>query len=306
MAQRVASGGAGRMNRRFLLVAILLAALSAALVYAKISSGGSSSSNVSSAGAGEQQVVVAKIPIQQRTTVTADMLEVKNVSANAVTTGAYTNIQEVVGKVTKFPVEVNQQVSTTAVVDTSKPNLGEALAPVVPAGKRAFSISANQVSTAGGLLLPGDYIDVIWVCCKNGIEGPGNNGKTFTTSAIVFSRPIVQNVQVAAVAQQIVPSGPVGSTTPVGGASDANNANGNPVAANQPKQVPDASTITLLLTPAQADILLMAENTGILRTALRNPGDEAIIPPADEIQFLSPGLLPPDVLRILQDTFAQK
>ncbi len=68
---------------------------------------------------------------------------------------------------------------------------------------------------------------------------------------------------------------------------------------------PDAVTITLFLTPAQADTLIMAENTGTLRAALRNPGDQAIIPPQDETQFVSPGLIPPDVLRVLQDTFTK-
>ena len=64
-------------------------------------------------------------------------------------------------------------------------------------------------------------------------------------------------------------------------------------------------TITLILTPEQADTLIMAENTGTLRAALRNPGDQAIIPAQNETQFVSPGLIPPDVLRVLQDTFTK-
>ena len=36
------------------------------------------------ARAGDQQVVVAQVPIKQRTTITADMLEVKSVPLNAV------------------------------------------------------------------------------------------------------------------------------------------------------------------------------------------------------------------------------
>ena len=59
---------------------------------------------------------------------------------------------------------------------------------------------------------------------------------------------------------------------------------------------PDAVTITLILTPEQANTLIMAENTGTLRAALRNPGDQVIIPPQSETQFVSPNLIPPDVL----------
>lgn len=306
MAQRVAGGAAaGRLNRRFLLVAILLAGLSAALVYAKISAGGGGSGS-GKAVAGDTAVVVARVPIKQRTLITGSMIEVKNVPANAVAAGALTNVEDVVNKVTKFPIEVNQQIVTTAVVDTSKPTAGDALAPVVPDGKRAFSISASQVLTAGGLLLPGDYVDVVWVCCEKGIEWQGaSGGKTFSTSAIVLSRPVVQNVQVAAVAQSIVPSGPVGSAGGAG-AGGGTGASGDPVAANTPKQIPDATTITLLVTPDQANILLMAEATGTLRAALRNPGDAALIPAGNEIQFVTPGLIPPDVMRLLQDTFTQR
>ncbi len=301
MAQRAASSAQGRLNRRFLLVAILLAGLSAALVYARIAAtdDGSSGGGGSSV-AGDQKVVVARISIQERTTITSEMLELKNVSGNSVATGALTTVEDAIGKVTKFPIEVNQQVLSTAVVDTSRPLSDAQLAFVVPTDKRAFSISASQVLTAGGLLLPGDYVDVVWLCCENGIEWQGTAGKTVSTSAIIFSRPVLQNVQIAAVAQQIVPSGPVSSGDPESGTgSDAE----NPIAADTPSQVPDAATITLLVTPEQAGILLMAEATGTLRVALRNPGDTNLIATAIETQFLTPNLIPEEIMRQIQSIF---
>lgn len=298
MAQRVATGSGGRLNRRFLLVAILLAGLSAALVYARISATDSDSDGggAATAGGGNVPVVVASIAIAERTLITEDMLEIKNVPAGAATLGAFDNIEDVVGTVTKFPVAVNQQVLSSSVVDTSRPVSDAQLAIVVPTGKRAFSISASQVLTAGGLLLPGDYVDVVWTCCKNGLEWQGTTpGQTFSTSAVAFSRPVVQNVQIAAVAQQIVPSGPVGED-PEGG-------QGPPVAADVPGQVPDAATITLLVTPQEAGILLLAEQTGELRTALRNPGQTDIIPVADSVWFVTPDLIPLEIMEVLQRTF---
>ena len=97
MAQRAASGAQGRTNRRFLLVAILLAGLSAALVYAKISANDTTHSTT--VAAGDQQVVVAKIPIKERTTITAAMLEVKSVPLNSVALGAFTGVVGAVGRV---------------------------------------------------------------------------------------------------------------------------------------------------------------------------------------------------------------
>ena len=96
MAQRVAGAGQGRVNRRFLIVAFALAALSFVLVYARISKTDGSSG--SSAAAGETPVVVARSAIKQRTAITADMLELKNVSSNTLTVGAYTTIDDAVGE----------------------------------------------------------------------------------------------------------------------------------------------------------------------------------------------------------------
>lgn len=301
MARSVAGAAPSRLNRKFLVVAVLLATLSATLIYAGLSSRRSSDKTSGSGVA--QTVVVAKTAIKQRTTITADMLEAKSLGSDVVSTGAFATVDDVIGKVTKFPIEANQQVLSSAVVDTTKPS-ADALAPVIPDKRRGFSIKATQVLTAGGLLLPGDYVDVIWECCSGGVEGAGSQpGTSFKTSAVVFARPIVQNVQVAAVQQEIVSSGPVGGSNAGGNPSDSSS---NPVAAETAKKTPDATTITLLVTPEQANVLLIGENTGELRASLRNPGDQAIVPFPGDTQFLSPGLIPPELAKVLQDAFTQK
>lgn len=279
MAQRAASSSQGRLNRRFLLVAILLAGLSAALVYARIAANDDGSSG-GSAAAGDQRVVVARVAIKQRTTITADMLELKNLSTNSVTAGAFVTIEDAVGKVSKFPIEINQQVVSTSVVDTSRPITGAAIAYVVPTGKRAVSIQASQVQTAGGLILPGDWIDMVWTCCSD---------------KLVISKTILKNVQVAAVAQTIVSSGPVSSSTPnaASGASD-----GGPIAADQAAIVPDASTITLLLSPEEVQQILLAEGRGQLRATSRGIGDTTV---QDSANTLLTDILPESDVALLPE-----
>lgn len=250
MAQRAASGSQGRLNRRFLMVALLLAGLSAALSYALLSRSSDDSTSSGGGGGGDVTVVVARVPIAERTLITDDMLDV--VDADRIATGAFTTREEVVGKVTKFPIEVNQQVIASAVVDTSQPVGDQALSLVVPFGKRAMSIRASQVATSGGLLLPGDWVDVVWGCCSD---------------KLVVTKTLVKNVQVAAVAQSIVNSGPVTNATP--GADDSS----NPIAADQGSPVPDAATITLLLTPLESQQLFLSDQSGQLRVALRGPSD---------------------------------
>ncbi len=284
MAQRVAGGTQGRTNRRFLLVAILLAGLSAALVYAKISASDTSTSP--SVKVGDQQVVVAKIPIKERTTITAAMVEVKSVPLNNVALGAFTDVPTAIGKVTKFPVEVNQQLVAAAVIDTSRPISNAALSYVVPTGKRAMSISASQVANAGGLILPGDWVDIVWSCCAD---------------KAVVTKTLLRNIQVVAVAQTIVPSGPVTSANPTAAAGSPVAAPGlstNPVAASNAVPVPEASTVTLLLTPQEVQILFLAESNGKLRLDLRGVGDQDT-PDTGNVIITQPQLLPVDALRDL-------
>ncbi|HYM15447.1 MAG TPA: Flp pilus assembly protein CpaB [Dehalococcoidia bacterium] len=289
MARTVAGATPGRTNRKFLIVALLFGAVTAALFYAVTARGGGSGST-STPVAGDTQVVVAKVPIQQRTTITADMLQLKSISTSALVGGAYTSINDAVGKVTKFPIEANQQVVSSAVVDVSKPSTVGALSLVIPAGMRAVSIQASQVSSAGGLILPGDYIDLVWTCCD---------------TRPVAVKTILTNIQVAAVAQSVVNAGPVaaGATTANGQPSTT----GNPAAAAPGQPVPDASTMTLLLKPDQVQLVALAEQSGKLRVDLRGFGDQDATTPAIT---LFPQLIPIDVFKslptALQPDFAKQ
>jgi len=282
MARTVAGATPGRTNRKFLIVALLFGAVTAALFYAVTARGGSSTTSTK-AVAGDTQVVVAKVPIKQRTTITLDMLQAKSISTGAVIGGAFTNLNDAVGKVTKYPIEANQQVIASAVVDVSKPVTNAGLAQIVPTGYRAMSIQTSQVFAAGGLILPGDYVDLIWLCCDKA------GGK------VVATKTLVPNVQVAAIAQNVINSGPVTSA----GKGDAGTPSEGPVAGDPSNPVPDAVTMTLLLTPEQAQLVFLGEQTGALRAELRGFGDQGT-PDAGITLFTQ--VIPPDALKGLPDS----
>lgn len=255
MAQRVAGGAVqGRMNRRFLLLAILLGVLSAVLVYVRIS-GNEGDGTAAPAAVGDQQVVVAATAIKQRTTITPEMVELKTVPGSAVATGALTDLESVIGKVTKFPIEANQQVLASSIVATDRPAENASLAQFVPVGRRAVAIKASQIINAGGLVLPGDWVDIGWSCCD---------------SSPVVSSTLLRNVQVAAIATTLIPSGPV--TNPTQGAGDTTT--DAPVAAEAVPPDPGAATVTLLVTPQEAQLLHLAEQRGEFRLTLRGIGDQ--------------------------------
>lgn len=273
MARSVAGAAPGRTNRRFLIIAILFASLSGALFYAWMASQGGSEGGGSAAG-GSLQVVVAKTVIKQRTEITADMLEMKSIPANAVVSGGFATVAEVVGKTAKLPIEANQQVVLSSVIDTT--GRTDALAQVVPNGRRGYAINASEVTTAGGLVLPGDYVDIYWLCC---------GGKN------VLVKTVLQNVQVAAIAQNIINAGPVASGAGAGSVED-------PVSAGAEQADAAAATITLLVTPEQAHLLFLAEQGGTLRAALRGVNDTTIAPPSEDFTSTLE-LLPLEVLQTL-------
>jgi pilus assembly protein CpaB len=258
-------------------VAVLFGALTAVLFYALTSRGGTTTTTAPSAG--DIQVVVARGVIPQRTTITAELLQVKSVPLSAAAVGAFGDITSVVGKVTRYPVAANQQVTPDSVVDTT-PGATAGLAGVVPVGQRAISIQASQIISAGGLILPGDFVDLVW-------SWPKNDPLT--------SKTILRNVQVVAVAQAIVNSGPAPAATTANAGGSAGAA---PIAADTGKAAPEAVTITLLLSEQDAQKVFLAEQNGTIRATLRNKGDQDVADTgvADVAQ-----LVPIDAVKALPD-----
>lgn len=111
------------------------------------------------------------------------------------------------------------------------------LAAVIPQGMRAVSVKVDEVIAVAGFVVPGTRVDVI-------VTMPSNSDQPGT------SRVVLQNIRVLASGQSIEES-----------------AEGEPQ---------DASVITLLVTPDEAETLLLASNEGRIQLALRNSLDEAV------------------------------
>ena len=272
MARSIAGAAPGRTNRRFLVIAVLFAVMSAVLAYTALSRTGGDDGK-SGAAAGDTQVVVAKRPIQQNIKVTADMLALKSVPSDTVVAGAFTSVTDAVDKVTRFPLDENQQVGLSAVVGGDAATATGSLAEVVPTGRRAISISSSQTISAGGLILPGDWVDIVWICCDN---------------KAAIAKTVVQNVQVAAVAQEIVSGRASGPE--------------NPAPAVNGENQPDATSISLLVTPEEAHRLRLAEVGGQLSVTLRGKGDGNIAPDGAETTLIT-DVLPPDIVARLPKAF---
>lgn len=281
MARSLTGRATGRTNRSYLALAVLLAVLSAGLVYAAISRVGGED------GGGPLSVttvVVAKEAIPARTELLGSMVELRQVPINARGDLALSSVEEAVGKVTRYPFAANEQVLSSKIVTVDVPAGGEALSFIIPAGMRAISISTNQVLSAGGLILPGDYVDILGVFDLETQAGDGT--ETRDTS---YVQTILQNVEVLAVAQTIVDVAPVGSEED----GEAISAQSQRARNTEEEPLPEATTVTLLVTPEQAELLFLAETNGILRAVVRGFGDaeEQDVQPITELELVPPDLL---------------
>jgi pilus assembly protein CpaB len=251
----------GQANRRFLMLAVTLGLLGAVLVYAAFSRGPGSSPG----GVADTPVVVAKSEIPARTRITAAMVEVRLVPAADRSELAYASGDDVVGQVTRFPVAVNEQLLKNKVVSldgTSSSSTSRALSFVVPQGMRGFAINVSEVQNGGGLVLPGDYVDIIVMYDVEFQSKPGDPSSREKADAY-FVQTLLQNVEVLAVSQQTVDLVPEATPSP----------SGQRVRNTEGKADAEAKVVTLAVTPDQAQRLYLAEGNGRIRLAVRAYGD---------------------------------
>jgi pilus assembly protein CpaB len=114
---------------------------------------------------------------------------------------------------------------------------GLGLAPVIPPGLRAVSIRVDQVVGVSGFVLPGMRVDVLLT------GNPPDDRERVTVT-------VLQNIVVLSAGQTIEPD-----------------AKGHAI---------NATTVTLLVTPAQAEALTLSASEGKVQLVLRNGGDQQI------------------------------
>jgi pilus assembly protein CpaB len=258
MAQPIPSSAVGgRVNRRFLLLAAILAALSAVLMYAAwpSDSGGGTSSAV------EVPVVVARAAIPAGTEITVDMVEVVNVSEGAVGEDALTSTEAVIGRTARYPISANQPILLKDIVTSGVAVTNDVLQNILEGGQRGMAIDVEAVVGAGGLVLPGDHVDVYWIPENPVDDVPG-------------AQLIAEDVEVVAVAQTLVEIAPTAPGLQDEGAVPA----GSPedrVRGSDAAPEPKAITVTLMLTPEQASRVFCGDEGGVLRLAVRAFGDRS-------------------------------
>jgi Flp pilus assembly protein CpaB len=264
----------GRNTGRLSLWLGLAAAAGAAVLIALILSGGTDKEKVVPA---TRLAVVANrdVPAQER--ITPEMLKVETFELSEVEANAFTAADQLESRVTATRIRAGQVIVPSMVSTTTCENLSCR----IPPDKVAEAIGVTEVVIGGGNITPDDRVDVIGV-----FKVPPNTDVRFLIESLTgesapfipqippnrastVSFTLMYNIRVAAVAQNL-PNQPEPAPTSTAGSTT------NPAPSEAPN--PKAATVTLEVTPHQAEILPIAEETGTLRLSLRPFGEQVPAP----------------------------
>lgn len=194
------------------------------------------------------EVVMAKTSLPAMMVLTRDNIITETVSADELPEGRLSSPARIVGRILAVPV-VEGQILTESFFVTE--GSGAQLAAAIPHGMRAFTINLSRGAIPDQLLLyPGCVVDVLvaWRLQQRSSE------------AQALSHTMLREIQVLAVAGDSVISNP---------AEEEANASARPRRANT------ATTVTLLVSPRQAEALQLAvDNGSSISLSIRNPLDQ--------------------------------
>ena len=182
-------------------------------------------------------IVVAAHDLGIGSKLDANSVKMVRWSRDSVPPGSFTDSGALMNQYTRTNFVQNEPIVADRLFSGEK-NAG-VLPLLIPSGMRAVSVPVDEVSDVAGFVLPHARVDVLVA-----LAGGGAGDKP-------FSKIVLQNVEVLAIAQDIEIQG-------------------------GDKAVP-VKVVTLLVTPEEAERLTLATREGTLRLAMRNYDDTKIV-----------------------------
>jgi pilus assembly protein CpaB len=187
-------------------------------------------------------VVVAKVPLPRGTVVQGGAFAKREIPAEFVSSGAISPDQfnDVLGQKLVAPLQGGEALLS---VHLELPD--QAFSATLENGNRALTTEVDEINSISGMLRPTDRIDLMATAKGSGAD----------TTEVTF--PLLSNVEVLATGQV---------TRPV--KEENNNMEGSEGSERT------YTTITLSVSPQDAQRIIVAKSTGKLTAVLRNPEDE--------------------------------
>jgi pilus assembly protein CpaB len=182
-------------------------------------------------------VVVAKSEIPLGAKITLEQLQLTPIPNGSAPEGVFRKMEDAVGRVAVIPIGVREPITNLKLAPAG---IGAGLQAVIPEGYRAMTVKVDDIVGVSGFVMPGSYVDVVAVIVPvnqtSASQGP-------------ISKIVLQNIKVLA----------------SGGSIDS------PENQRQPSSV---NAVTLMVTPEQAEKLVLAANESKLQLVMRNYTDQ--------------------------------
>lgn len=180
-----------------------------------------------------QPVVVASVEIPAGTSIDADKVKMIDWPKESLPMGSFSTTEQVLGRVSTERLIPGEPITESKLVP--REGVPGILTYKIPAGHRAMTVAVDQVAGVAGFITPGSKVDVVLITTPPGATQP--------ISKII---PTLQNIPILAIGQIVDQK------------------------EGQPVIVP---TVTMDVTPAQAEDLGIASTQGRLQLILRRAGD---------------------------------
>ncbi|MEJ7576329.1 MAG: Flp pilus assembly protein CpaB [Pyrinomonadaceae bacterium] len=199
-------------------------------------------SNAQARGGGANRVVVASVDVPLGTRIIAEHLTTVTMPQNATPAGTFDAPDKLIGRVAVTNIAAREPVTDFKLAPEGSAG---GLSAVIPEGYRAMTVKVDDVVGLSGFVMPGALVDVVVVIDPESSAGGRNP----------ISKIVLQNIKVLASGSSI----------------------------DQPKQERErepesVKTVTLQVTPEQAEKLALASTEGKLRLVMRNATDQGDAP----------------------------
>ncbi len=226
-----------------------------------------------------RKVLVAINTIPENTVITADMVTLVDVPAEALHAEAVTTVEDAVGNMTTDLIVKDEQILKSRLV-SNLPDDPQKLSYRIPENMRAISIPVNELNAVSGHIVKGDKIDILVTYTlpdfypdyedrgddddlepgESSEEAEETSTEPEETSEPEASETEAEERTITTVYTQfqmleVLYIGTPGFTGEGGSL---------------------ASTMVLLVTPEQAEELVYVLNTGSITLLLRNPADDTV------------------------------
>lgn len=196
----------------------------------------------------EGPVVVAVAPIEENTLITSDMVTLQTTALAWINADAAVSMADVVGKINKYWIPAGQQIVRAQLSTVVSGTQGGQLSYIIEEGKRAITLSTDEIAGVGGYINKNDYVDILSTVTLTQKDEEGNE------ISIPASEMVLENIKVLEIGSRV-----------------------QNASAEEPTY--SYGSVTLSVSPEDALKLYYAISYGRVYLLLRAPQDNDIVSP---------------------------